>query len=245
MRNNDRYAVVLGGSGEIGQAICRNLAADGWSLYIHFNEGLAIAKKLQSELRAGFPLLNFVIVQADFTTSNGAQDLAKKIQQVSAIVVANGQSMYKLLTETTLTDMESLWKVHMQNPAQFIGLLSSKLRSADKSYVVFIGSIWGNTGAAGEVMYSAVKGAQHTFVKAYAKESAYSGIRVNGIAPGWIETRMNELIPPKERQLVIDEIPLMTVGTPENVADAVEFLLSGKADYMTGEIIKVNGGWHI
>lgn len=245
MQSNTRYAVVLGGSGEIGQAICHNLAADGWSLYIHFNEGLTVVKKIQSELRAGFPLLTFKIVQADFSTSDGAQELAKQIQQVSAIVVANGQSMYKLLTETTLTDMEALWKVHMQNPAQFIGLLSSKLRSSDKSYVVFIGSIWGNTGAAGEVMYSAVKGAQHAFVKAYAKESAYSGVRVNGIAPGWIETRMNESIAEEERQLVINEVPLMTVGTPKNVADAVEFLLSGKADYMTGEIMKVNGGWHI
>ncbi len=65
----------------------------------------------------------------------------------------------------------------------------------DKSYIVFIGSIWGNTGAAGEVMYSAVKGAQHAFVKAYAKEAAYSGMRVNAIAPGWIETRMNDEIP--------------------------------------------------
>ena len=245
MQNNNRYAVVLGASGEIGQAICRNLASDGWSLYIHFNEGSTKANQLQSELSARFPLLNFKVVQADFSTSDGAQDLAKQIQEVSAIVVANGQSMYKLLTETTVADMEALWKVHVQNPAQIIGLLSSKLRNYDNSYIVFIGSIWGNTGAAGEVMYSAVKGAQHAFVKAYAKESAYSGIRVNGIAPGWIETRMNETIPEDERQLVIDEIPLMTVGTPKNVADAVEFLLSGKADYMTGEIIKINGGWYI
>ena len=245
MQNNKRYAVILGASGEIGQAICRNLAADGWSLYIHFNEGSTKAKQLQSELNAEFPLLNFKIVQADFSTNEGAQSLAKQVQQVSAIVVANGQSMYKLLTETTAADMEALWKVHMQNPSQLIGLLSSELRNHDKSYVVFIGSIWGNTGAAGEVMYSAVKGAQHAFVKAYAKEGAYGGIRVNAVAPGWIETRMNETIPEDERQLVVAEIPLMTVGTPENVADAVEFLLSGKADYMTGEIIKVNGGWHI
>ena len=106
--------------------------------------------------------------------------------------MANGQSMYKLLTETTAEDMDALWKVHVQNPAQFIGLISSQLRKFEKSYIVFIGSIWGNTGAAGEVMYSAVKGAQHAFVKAYAKEAAYSGIRVNAVAPGWIETRMNE-----------------------------------------------------
>ncbi len=94
-------------------------------------------------------------------------------------------------------------------------------------------------------MYSAVKGAQHAFVKAYAKEAAFSGMRVNAVAPGWIETRMNSDIPIDERQMVIDEIPLMASGTPEHVAEAVNFLLSGKADYMTGEIMKVNGGWYI
>ena len=102
------------------------------------------------------------------------------------------------------------------------------------SYVVFIGSIWGNTGAAGEVMYSAVKGAQHAFVKAYAKEAAYSGIRVNAVAPGWIETRMNDAIPEDERQMIVDEIPLMTVGTPKNVADAVEFLLKWESRLYDG-----------
>lgn len=245
MLKNNHYAVVLGASGEIGQAICHRLAADGWSLYIHFNEGKAVAKQLQFDLNEKFPQLDFICVQADFSKSDGASILAKQIHQASAVVVANGQALYKLLSDTTADDMDALWKVHVQNPAQFIGLISPQLRSVEESYVVFIGSIWGNTGAAGEVMYSAVKGAQHAFVKAYAKEAAYSGIRVNAVAPGWIETRMNNTIPEDERQIVIDEIPLMTVGTPQNVADAVEFLLSGKADYMTGEIMKVNGGWFI
>ena len=245
MKNNNRFAVILGASGGIGQAICHNLAADGWSLYIHFNEQEAEAKKLQSELSNQFSQLEFEVVQADFSKHDGAKLLAKQIKGVSAVVVANGQPMNKLLTETTGEDMDALWKVHVQNPAQFIGLISSQLRSREKSYVVFIGSIWGTTGAAGEVMYSAVKGAQHAFVKAYAKEAAYSGIRVNAIAPGWIETHMNDNIIETDRQLVVNEIPLMTVGTPQNVADAVEFLLSGKADYMTGEIMKLNGGWHI
>lgn len=242
---NRGYAVVLGATGGIGQAICRNLAASGWSIFLHFNKQEAEAEKLQVELTNLYPHLDFVIVQADFLEDNGAAKLAKKTRNVRAVVVANGQSMYKLLTETTTDDMSALWKVHMQNPAQFIGLVSAQLRSFDKAYIVFIGSIWGNTGAAGEVMYSAVKGAQHAFVKAYAKEAAYAQIRVNAVAPGWIETRMNDEIPVDEKQLVLEEIPLMSTGTPQNVADTVDFLLSGNADYMTGEIVKVNGGWHI
>lgn len=243
--HNHRYAVILGASGEIGQAICHNLAALGWSLYLHFNNNELEVQNLQAVLSKQFHHQTFKVVQADFSTSDGAKVLAEQLAEVHAIVVANGQSMYKLLSETTTADMDALWKVHVQNPAHFIGLLSSKLRLNDLSYIVFIGSIWGNTGAAGEVMYSAVKGAQHAFVKAYAKEAAYAGVRVNAVAPGWIETRMNGSIPEDERQMIVDEIPLMKVGTPKNVADAVGFLLSGKADYMTGEIVKVNGGWYI
>ena len=241
----DHVAVVLGASGEIGQAICRNLAASGWSLYLHFNKNEDKAERLQLELRTNYPQLQFKTVHSDFTKNDGAKVLNEQIRNVSAVVVANGQSMYKLLTETTTDDMDELWKVHVQNPAQFIGLVSSQLRNIKKSYVVFIGSIWGNTGASGEVMYSAVKGAQHAFVKAYAKEAAYSGIRVNAVAPGWIETKMNSNFTNDEQQLVVDEIPLMATGTPRDVSEAVGFLLSGRADYITGEIMKVNGGWYI
>ena len=133
----------------------------------------------------------------------------------------------------------------MQNPALFISLTSPQLRSHPVSYVLFIGSIWGNTGAAGEVMYSAVKGAQHAFVKAYAKEAAFTGTRVNAIAPGWVDTEMNRELSEEDKQLVIDQIPLQSTGRPEQVADLASFLVSGKADYMTGEVLKLNGGWYI
>ncbi|MER2089060.1 MAG: SDR family oxidoreductase [Sporosarcina sp.] len=240
-----KYCVVLGASGGIGEAISRSLASAGWSLFLHCHENTEQAALLQTELSRAFPGSDFRVVQADFRASDGAEKLAEQVRDVGAIVAANGQSMLKLLSETTAEDMDGLWKVHVQNPARFIGLVSSQLRTFEQSYVVMIGSIWGNTGAAGEVMYSAVKGAQHAFVKAYAKEAAYSGMRVNAVAPGWIETRMNADIPLDERQMIIDEIPLMRTGTPEHVSEAVNFLLSGKADYITGEIMKVNGGWYI
>jgi 3-oxoacyl-[acyl-carrier protein] reductase len=242
---DQKYCVVLGASGGIGESISRTLASAGWSLYLHYNENATQAAILQDELSKAYPAANFQSLQADFSALDGAETLARQVRHVGAVVVANGQSMLKLLTETTVDDMDALWKVHVQNPARFISLLSPQLRTFEQSYVVMIGSIWGNTGAAGEVMYSAVKGAQHAFVKAYAKEAAYSGMRVNAVAPGWIETRMNENIPIDERQMIIDEIPLMSSGTPAHVAEAVNFLLSGKADYMTGEIMKVNGGWYI
>ncbi|WJY28675.1 MULTISPECIES: elongation factor P 5-aminopentanone reductase [Sporosarcina] len=240
-----RRALILGASGGIGQAICRRLAADGWSLCMQYNTNGSAAADLRDSLQQEHPDGEFVCMQADFTAKGAADALATAAGDISCIVAAGGQSALKLLTETTEDEMEALWRVHVQNPARLISLLSSKLRKHAPAYVVFIGSIWGSAGAAGEVMYSSVKGAQHAFVKAYAKEAAFGGIRVNGIAPGWIETRMNEEIPDEERALVMQEIPLQIPGRPEEVADLVGFLTSGKADYMTGEILKLNGGWYI
>lgn len=240
-----RYAVIIGASGGIGEAISRKLAADGWSLYLHFNKNKTRVSFLQQELSATYPNGDFQLVHSDFSKENGAEILAAQVGHVQTVIVASGQSMLKLLTDTTQQDMDALWKVHLQNPSLFISYISSQLRSYNISYIVFIGSIWGNTGAAGEVMYSAVKGAQHAFVKAYAKEAAYTGTRVNAIAPGWIDTVMNEELSDEDRQLVIQEIPLQKTGLPEEVAELTSFLVSGKADYMTGEIVKLNGGWYI
>lgn len=240
-----RYAVVLGASGGIGMAISRRLAKEGWSLYLHYNRNADQVFELQAELSALYPTSEFKAIQANFLSEDGAEKLHALVGHVQAVIVSSGQAVMKLLTDTSIEEMEALWRVHMQNPAAFIGLVSPQLRSHDVSYVVFIGSIWGNTGAAGEVMYSAVKGAQHAFVKAYAKEAAYNGTRVNAIAPGWIETTMNDEFSEEDKQIVIDQIPLQKTGTPEQVADLVQFLISGNADYMTGEIIKLNGGWYI
>ncbi|PID02843.1 3-ketoacyl-ACP synthase [Sporosarcina sp. P2] len=240
-----RFALVLGASGGIGEVICKQLAKAGWSLYMHYNANENQLDLLRYELEENYPNQQFRSVQADFRVELAAEKLAGSIQSVQAIVVANGQAVVKLLSETSELEMSELWQVHVQNPARLIALLSEKLRKQDVSYIVFIGSIWGSTGAAGEVMYSAVKGAQHAFVKAYAKESAFSGIRVNAIAPGWIDTRMNQEFSAEERQMVLEQIPLLSVGTPQEIANMVEFMLSGKADYMTGEIIQINGGWYM
>ena len=239
------FALVLGASGGIGEVICKQLAEAGWSLYLHYNSNKSGLEALRMELEKEYPDQQFRGVQADFRMEFAAEQLSRNVQGVRAIVVANGQAVVKLLSDTSEVEMAELWQVHMQNPARLIALLSEKLRKHDVSYITFIGSIWGSAGAAGEVMYSAVKGAQHAFVKAYAKEAAFSGIRVNAIAPGWIDTRMNQEFSMEEKQMVLEQIPLLSVGTPQEIANMVEFMLSGKADYMTGEIIQINGGWYI
>jgi 3-oxoacyl-[acyl-carrier protein] reductase len=243
---NEKFALVLGASGEIGQSICRSLAEDGWSLYMHYNTRGDTISELIRTFSPEFPMQNFIAVQADFTKPRAAEEVAIQIGAVRSIVVANGHTVYKLLSETTVPEMEALWQVHVQNPVRLISLLSPKLRAAEKpAYIVFIGSIWGETGSAGEVLYSTVKGAQHAFVKAYAKEAAFSKVLVNAIAPGWIDTNMNNFLSEAETFELASEIPLQRPGKPSEIGGMVQFLLSGRADYMTGQIVHVNGGWYI
>ena len=240
-----KFALILGASGEIGRAICQSLAQDGWSLYVHYSNNEQVAQTLCDTLARDFPAQEFMRVQADFTKTTAAQQLATEIFSVQAIVFANGQAHYSLLEDTTLEDMDALWRVHVQNPMHLTALLSSKLRSHDVSYLLFIGSIWGEAGSAGEALYATVKGAQHAFVKSYAKEAALSRIRVNAIAPGFINTTMNSHLSEEELQYILEDIPLGAVGQTSDVAEMVRFYLSGKADYVTGQIIRLNGGWYI
>ena len=240
-----KFALVLGASGEIGRSICRSLAEDGWSLYLHYTQNVEATKALYKSLSFDFPAQEFMIVQADFTDSMAAEKLASQIFSLQALVFASGQAHYALLEDITVEDMEALWLVHVQNPMRLTALLSSKLRVHTVSYVLFIGSIWGEAGSAGESLYATVKGAQHAFVKSYAKEAALSRIRVNAIAPGFINTSMNGHLNDEELGTILEEIPLGTVGKTTDVAEMVRFYLSGKADYVTGQIIRLNGGWYI
>lgn len=241
----NRFTLVLGASGAIGSAIAYELAEEGWSLYLQYNSSEVFVKDLLHELMTRYPKQEFMLIKANLLEADAAEKIAQSIFSLQAIVVASGQSLYKLIDDTTPEDMQALWRVHVQTPIELITKLSRKLRQHDLSYVTMIGSIWGEAGGAGEVLYSTVKGAIHAFVKAYAQEVAYNGIHVNAVAPGLIATKMNGHLSSEELQQLVEEIPMARAGKPEEVAYSVRFLQSGKADYMTGQILRLNGGWYI
>ena len=240
-----KFALVLGASGEIGCAICRNLAETGWSMYLHYANNKGSIEKLLKELNGSYPQQEFIIVQADMSNQDCINKIVDSVYTLHTIVFAQGHSLYKGLEDTSLDDIRKLFQVHVEHPMALLGKLNSKLRKQTSSSVVFVGSIWGDTGASYEVAYSAAKGAQHAFVKAYAKEVALQRTTVNVVAPGFIDTKMNAHIEEEARQLILDEIPAGVLGSPQDIADAVGFLTSEKASYITGQIIRVNGGWYI
>lgn len=241
----NKFALVCGASGAIGAATCEQLASSGWSLYVHYNGNAERAKHVVETLSKQYPDQEFMTVHADFSDPQGADDLVQQLFALQAVVFANGQAVNALLEDTSVAQMDALWRVHVQNPMRLLALVNKKLRQQAKSYVVFISSIWGATGGASETVYSAVKGAQISFVKAFAKEVAYNGTRVNAVAPGFVDTSMNEKLTQEERGWILDEIPLQSFAKTKDVAQSVAFLVNGQADYMTGQVLHVNGGWYI
>ncbi|SFQ16413.1 3-oxoacyl-[acyl-carrier protein] reductase [Psychrobacillus psychrotolerans] len=240
-----KFALVLGASGEIGSAICRNLAEAGWSLYLHYANNNKRIEKLLTELNESYSEQEFMVVHADMSKADCIEKIVDSIFALNAIVFAQGHSLYKGLEDTTIDEIRFLFQVHVEHPMALLGKLNSKLRQQSSSSVVFVGSIWGDTGASYEVAYSAAKGAQHALVKAYAKEVALQRTRVNAVSPGFIDTKMNTHIEEEARQLILEEIPAGILGSPQDIANAVAFLTSEKASYITGQVIRVNGGWYI
>lgn len=240
----EKYALITGASGGIGKAIARRLAADGYSLYLHYHNGEKEVVELQKELVNENTYI--YLVKSDLSRPSGFSILLKQLNHViDTIIYSSGTSFYGLVTETTEETVDKLTQLHLKSPFNLIKALLPNLISNKNGSIVMISSIWGLTGGSCEVLYSMVKGGQIAYVKALAKEVALSNIRVNAIAPGAINTPMllNDFTD-EELSHLSEQIPMGRPGEVEEVAEAVAFLVSSKSSYITGQVLSVNGGWY-
>lgn len=238
-----KYALVMGASGDIGEAICRQLAADGWSIYGHYYRHEEKLLNFFKDLQKAYPQQDFFMVSLDMLNPQQIPAFLNQLFQVDGIVFASGFTTYQLLTEHAQGEMEDLWKIHLLTPLLLLQQLQDKLSRSRQGRVVFVGSVYGQVGSSMETVYSGVKGGQEAFTKAYAKEVASLGITVNVVAPGAIATAMNATWTKEELATLKAEIPLGRLGLPEEVAAAVGYLFSNGAAYTTGVTLSVNGGW--
>jgi 3-oxoacyl-[acyl-carrier protein] reductase len=238
-----KYALITGASGGIGQAVALLLAAKGYHLYLHYNKNEQSIIGLMAKLQAFGG--EYIPIHADLAMIDGYKKVCSQIFSLDAIVHCGGNSHYGLLVDLSLEEAESLLNVHVLNPLMMTKELLPKLLSKGLGNIVVITSIWGQTGAACEVAYSTVKGAQIAFVKSLSKEVALNGIRVNGIAPGVVMTPMMAGFTKEDIELIEDDIPMGRLGSPEEIAKGVLFLLSEESSYITGQILAINGGWYI
>ncbi|MGF9981029.1 EF-P-5 aminopentanone reductase [Bacillus subtilis] len=240
----NKTALITGASGGIGKSISETLAAKGYNLLLHYNTNQNAAAELAEKLSEMFGV-NTEILQADLSAQDGADKLTSSIvQPVDAIVLNSGRSHFGLITDVDNATVQEMVQLHVASPYMLTrNLLPGMIRNKSGA-IVAVSSIWGETGASCEVLYSMAKGAQHSFVKGLAKELAPSGIRVNAVAPGAVDTNMMNQFTPPEKEEIADEIPIGRLARPQEIADATAFLLSEKASYITGQILSVNGGWH-
>ncbi|MCJ8006332.1 elongation factor P 5-aminopentanone reductase [Lederbergia wuyishanensis] len=237
-----KYALITGASGGIGAATAFKLAHEGWNLYLHYYRNETNILELIEKLKVFN--IELIPICADLTTEEGIHQVCNSVLNLNAIVYSSGVAPYGLFTDLSEQTIDDMLQLHVKSPLIIVQKLLPKLMKYPESSIVLISSIWGQTGSACEVMYSTVKGAQISFMKAISKEIARSGTRVNCVAPGAVKTNMLNGFSEEELDVLESEIPIGRLAEPKEIADVISFLLSKDSSYITGQVIGVNGGWY-
>ncbi|GAY74630.1 3-oxoacyl-[acyl-carrier protein] reductase paralog [Sporolactobacillus inulinus] len=170
--------------------------------------------------------------------------MAQLDQPIDGVVYASGNSEINLFQDVADEVIQQTIQLQLTSPFRLLQQLIKPMIHKKKGQILMVSSIWGLEGAATEVLYSMVKGGQNAFVKALAKEAAPSGISVNAVAPGAVDTPMMNVFSEEDIKRVEDEIPMGRMAKPQEVASLINFLMSPSAEYINGQIISINGAWY-
>lgn len=242
-----KTAVVTGASRGIGKAIARRLCEQGFAVALICKNNIEKALALKNELvKSGFVAECYRADVSDSVQVNGVfEKISAELGHIQALVNNAGISEQSLLTDIT----DEMWQEMIgTNLTGVFNCCRAALPGMIKNHsgvIVNIASMWGETGASCEVHYSAAKAGVIGLTKALAKEVGISGIRVNAVSPGVIKTDMLSAFSKDDLSELENETPLGRLGTPEDIANAVEFLISEKASFITGQVLSVNGGFVI
>ena len=239
-----KIALITGGSRGIGAACVRAFADDGYAVVFLYNNSREKAEALVQQLRTeGRDVSAW---QCD--VSDAAQvhtviaDILRTYRRIDALVNCAGIAHIGLFTDMTEEEWDRLFAVNVRSAFSVTKAVLTGMISRQNGAIVSVSSMWGEVGASCEVAYSATKAALIGMTKALAKEVGPSGVRVNCVTPGVIDTDMNAQLTDDDRAALSDETPLGRIGSAEEVAKTILFLCGEDASFITGQIIGVSGG---
>lgn len=237
-----RHIMIFGGTGGIGAAMVRRFAAAGDGVSLTWNAAEEKAASLEKETGAR-------AYHADITRPEQVRAAAAAAESAfgppEVVICAAGVGLNRMLADTTDEEYRRVMDTNVYGPFCVMREVMPGMFWRRKGVILTVSSIWGQTGASCEGVYSAAKAAVIGLTRAAAKEVAESGVRVNCIAPGLIDTPMNDHLSAEEKRALTEEIPLGRAGLPAEVAETAFFLAGEGAAYITGQVIPVNGGWYI
>lgn len=237
-------AIVTGGSRGIGRAVAVRLAKDGMNLVINYRGNSAAAEETERLCRElGAEVL---LVQGDVSCAEDCEKLAAQAKdafgRVDVLVNNAGITRDGLLARMTEEDFRAVLDVNLVGPWNMMKAVNRIMMKQRYGRIVNLSSVTGLMGNMGQTNYAAAKAGIVGMTKSYAREVASRGITVNAVAPGFIDTDMTEAMPEGAKDKIITGIPMGRTGKPEDVAEAVAFLASEQAGYITGEVLRVDGG---
>jgi len=237
--------LITGGSGGIGGACAMKFASEGYSVGLAYHNNGEKAKKIKREIETDGGECE--IFCCDVSSRDEVESLfhafSARFGDIDVLVNCAGIASQKLFLDITLWEWNRMMDVNLTGVFNTCQCALYEMAYRKKGSIVNVSSMWGITGASCEAHYSAAKGAVIALTKALSKEYGASGVRVNCVAPGVIDTKMNAHLDEESMKELCDTASLGRIGTPEETAEAVYFLASEKASYITGQVLTVDGGF--
>ncbi|MFO0727092.1 MAG: 3-oxoacyl-[acyl-carrier-protein] reductase [Myxococcota bacterium] len=239
-----KVALVTGGSRGIGRAVALSLAESGADVALTYASNEAAAKEVVAEIekRGGKAQAIHLDVVDSAATKKVIDDLAKAKGGIHILVANAGIAIDGLVMRMKDDDLDKLFRTNVFGAYYAARSVVFPMMKARFGRIIFLGSVVGEMGNAGQSAYAGTKSAMEGIAKSLARELASRNITANVVAPGFIETDMTTKIPEEARKALLASIPLGEIGKPEDIADAITFLCSEKARYITGQTLHVNGG---
>lgn len=241
---NRKVAIITGGASGIGKAITLALAQEGYTVVLNYNTSAKAAEELVQSLsdnhHEGFAMQADI---SDFDQCGNLVDLTlRRYGRIDVLVNNAGITADGLIIRMSESQFDQVIATDLKGVWNMSKLAVRPMMKNSFGRIINISSVSGLVGLAGQTNYSAAKAGVIGLTKALAKEVGSRNITVNAVAPGYIETAMTDKLPPEVREAALKSIPLGRLGKAEDVAQAIVFLASEKAAYITGQIIVVDGG---